>query len=330
MAQKNKKLSPLAYKVALRLEALRSQKILVAFSGGRDSAVLLSLLLEMRDRLELEVAVAHVHHGEAGTEQKRYRELALAFAKQTAEKLVLPFFSVKANSNKIQDPELTKNDESEASHRKKRALLLEKLRAENQFDWIAYGHHAQDLFETRLIRLIRGTGLGGIEAMSLKRGKKLRPLLAHWPEDFDHYVHANDIQFVNDPSNQDEKYLRNWLRYHWVEDLEKKRPGSMKAFARSLELLAQVGITSEVRSKAKHEKVLDREEFRKLDPVRKRQMLADLLKNIGAHHYSLNMIQEVMKRLDTVQRQLKFIVAGCEWQTNAKQITVRLSGAPGK
>jgi tRNA(Ile)-lysidine synthase len=326
MDQKNKKLSPLAYQISLQLEGLRAQKILVAYSGGSDSAVLLNLLLEMRVRLKLEIAVAHIHHGDGPL----HRDLAYDFAKQTAEKLNLSFYSKKAALNEIEDPQLTQNSQSEASLRKLRAGFLEQLRVENQYDWIAFGHHAQDLFETRLIRLIRGTGVGGIESMSLKGGKKLRPLLAHWPDELNAYIKNHDIAYLTDPSNQNEQYLRNWIRHRWMKDLEIKRPGSNKAFARSLELL--VGRPSELEKKPTLEfepveklpSAFNREEFRRLERPLQAQAIAQLLRKVGSQNYSQNMIQEVLKRLDTPRKQLKFIVAGCEWQMSVKQILVRL------
>ena len=66
----------------------------------------------------------------------------------------------------------------------------------------------------------------------------LRPLLNFSREEIKKYAQTCKINFLEDPSNKDNFYLRNWIRNKWLKDLEKKRSGSVKSLSRSLELLA--------------------------------------------------------------------------------------------
>ncbi len=327
------KISRLAYDVGLRLKAFEHKKILVALSGGRDSCVMLQILLELKTRLGLEIGIAHYHHGDSQCSelQSDYRQKALEFSAKTALQNHIEFFYYKSDSSlapsEMKKPEkgLTRNLQSEASLRKVRLEFLEKIRKEQGFDFIALAHHAQDLFETRLIRLIRGTGKLGLVAMSLQTDFKLRPILNLWPNEIGAYAKQNEIFYLEDPSNSDSRYLRNWLRNEWLRTLETKKPGAMQAFARSLELLAPSGqneLVEELWMRG-NQAAIDREKFMTLSPSGRRQAIANYLGQFAKKNYSSNMVQEICKRLDTSQKELRFKVAGFEWTANAKQIQAR-------
>ncbi len=319
------KVSRPAYALGLKLEDLKGKRILVAFSGGLDSCVLLELLLELKSRLDFDLGIAHIHHGDETTvHQKKYRDKALAFSKKQAEFIKCPFFFEKF-SGQILNPkeQQTKNASSEANLRKVRSVLLEKLRSENQFDILVLAHHAQDLFETRLIRLIRGTGQKGLESMRSQSATKLRPLLEMWPEQIRAYADQKKIEYLKDPSNQDHQYLRNWIRTSWLVELEAKRPGSTQAFARSLELLANVKSDSQDAILQSNQASFNRDTFRSFSKKEQQVTIAECLRKFAKQNYSSNMVQEICKRLDTPRKELSFKVAGFEWTANAALILVR-------
>src|SRR5262249_291317 len=153
----------------------------------------------------------------------------------------------------------------------------------------------QDLFETRLIRLVRGTGLNGLPSMRTISGVKFRPLLGLWPEEMLGYAKQNDIRYLDDPSNLDFKYLRNWVRHQWLKELEQKRPGAVRAFARSLELIScsEKAADSLKDQQLRGNRALDRVKFSQMNQVEKKQLIADYLASSGAgRNYSTNKIQE--------------------------------------
>lgn len=331
------KISRLAYDLSLQLTGLENKKILVALSGGLDSCVLLELLFEIRTRIQFEIAVAHIHHGDenCSESQRQYREKALAFARSRAALKNCEFYFEKSRKiNTEPDSEnqksnfkgATKNLASEASLRNVRKSLLEKIRKEHGFELIAFAHHAQDLFETRLIRLLRGTGPNGMQAMKSKLRTHIRPILKLWPKEIAHYATHYKIEYLVDPSNQDLSYLRNWIRKKWLVDLEDKRPGSVLAFSRSIGLLSQNKLSAsyETQGLQMNEAVIDRQNFKALSLAERQQFIADYLGRFAQANYSSNMVQEICKRLDTSRKHLTFKVAGLEWTANAKQIQTRV------
>lgn len=105
----------------------------------------------------------------------------------------------------------------QASAREARYAALEGWRAERRLDWLMTAHQADDQIETFILRLNRGSGVGGLASVRARRGHVLRPLLGERRADLRAYCLASDVPFVDDPSNEDERFdrvrLRQMLRY---------------------------------------------------------------------------------------------------------------------
>lgn len=100
----------------------------------------------------------------------------------------------------------------QAGARKARYAVLEAWRLEKGVDWIVTAHHADDQLETMLMRLNRGSGVGGLAGVRARRGAVLRPLLGVRKADLVAHVEANAIPYVRDPSNGDMRFDRVRLR----------------------------------------------------------------------------------------------------------------------
>ena len=96
---------------------------------------------------------------------------------------------------------------------------------------MALAHHRDDLVETILMRVLRGTGVRGLKGMSEVSGNYLRPLIRYTREDIDAYVIENSIPYVEDETNSDESYTRNYLRKE-LKELKKRFPALCEAVAR--------------------------------------------------------------------------------------------------
>jgi len=209
---------------------IQNKKMLVGVSGGMDSMVLMSLLQELSSVCQLELFICYIHHGLTQHKKtKNYREKAYKLISQTCEKNTLVFLSSKSK----------KSLKSEEDFRNFRHSEFQKFLKQKQADWIVLAHNQNDLLETRLINLIRGTGLQGLNSMKFYQAPYLRPLLNISREEIKKYAKACKLSFLEDPSNKDNFYLRNWIRKKWLKDLEKKRAGSIKSLSKSLELLSQ-------------------------------------------------------------------------------------------
>jgi tRNA(Ile)-lysidine synthase len=312
------KLKPLEFDLFRRLEPLQNTRWLVAVSGGRDSVALLHLLSQIHSRLGVKLAVAHIHHGPTERKQLAARNRAQKFVKNLTAKYGLEFFGETKNLGKPVS-------QSEESLRKFRLEALEQIRQQTQSDFIVFAHHADDLFETRLLRLIRGTGAEGIRAMKLRSGKKLRPLLGISREKLHEYADQCGLLSVEDPSNSTSGPLRNWLRNEWLSALEAKRPGSKKSLSRSMSLIAEAlanrpNAPAQLAQECINDGQLDRRVFDALAAREKRAILAFYLRDLDVNGVSRSHIDEVIKRLDTYQKRLMFKVGPLNWSINAEQI----------
>jgi tRNA(Ile)-lysidine synthase len=330
------KLLPLEFRVFRRLEALKasgvleSAKILVACSGGLDSVALASCLSRISKRLNFQMVIGHVYHGHSKSPNVvRARIAAFRKSREIARILNVPFMAAKPSDRSL---ELT----SEESLRMHRLKSLEWIRAKTMCTHIAFAHHRDDLFETRLIRLLRGTGPQGLSAMQELNGEKLRPFLGESREEILRYAQNRKLTWVEDPTNADTEYLRNWLRHVWLPQLEEKRPGASRAFARSVEILVENladnvtenlrgshGATPETPLETETPKTFDRKRYAGLGSVEKRQALAAFLLAQGAREFSSRHIDEIQKRLQTTRRQFSFRLLKMDWDINAEQVSVR-------
>jgi tRNA(Ile)-lysidine synthase len=196
------------------------QSVAVAVSGGIDSVVLLDVLCETIRWHRAVLSVVTVDHGvRPGSAED------VAFVQALAAERGLP---VQAFAPPPRGP-------SEASLREQRYAVLDSLPT----DRVALGHHRDDLAETVLIRLMRGTGPTGLAAMRPRRGRYVRPLLDVGRPEILAYAQARGLRWVEDPTNQQLEALRNQLRHRILPLLEQIRPGSTGSLARSARAAAR-------------------------------------------------------------------------------------------
>lgn len=164
----------------------------------------------------------------------------------------------------------------------------------------AWAHQAQDLLETRLIRLIRGAGPDGLRAMSKIHGKHLRPLLGTSLGEVLDYLKAEDLSPLEDPTNTSSKALRSWLRTEILPQIEQKRPGSLESLERSFELISQrlsKFKTTKKSPRGNQKTSFLRESFAVKTPAQQREILHRCLFLVGVTNITQNFIEEVRKRI---------------------------------
>ncbi|WP_413287470.1 tRNA lysidine(34) synthetase TilS [Bdellovibrio sp. HCB337] len=295
----------------LKENELQDKKILVGFSGGVDS---LALLWSLHRVKKAGVEACYVHHG-VGDNQP-YRDAAESFCKKFCEEKSIPF-----HSRKNTGPVL----KSEADLRDFRHRSLEEVRLQTSSNLLALAHHREDLLETRLLRLIRGTGSQGIVAMRILQAPLFRPFLKTSKKDLQEYLEKFSLQAFEDPSNQDLNPFRNWLRQEWLVALEKRQEGSVNSLGRSLEILADSLEEKGLPEGIFQDNFMSRPHYLALSKTQQKQALAQYMLRQGAQDFSQSHLEEIQKRLDISQKEFIFKVGGIDWEINAQQIRVQKS-----
>jgi tRNA(Ile)-lysidine synthase len=173
---------------------LEPGKYVVAVSGGVDSMVLLDML---RAQPGVELVVAHFDHGirpDSAADRK--------FVQEVASSRDLPFM--------YEEGELGA-DASEAVARAARYGFLRRVRKEQGARTIVIAHHQDDVLETAVLNLLRGTGRKGLASLG-SNGEIVRPLLDTPKQALLEYARKHQLEWREDPTNTDERYLRNYVR----------------------------------------------------------------------------------------------------------------------
>ena len=206
--------------------------IVVAFSGGMDSTLLLHWLLQTREARHLTLFACHVHHGIRGDAADRDE----AFCRRFCEENRVEYRAVRVDVP-------TRARESgkgiEETARELRYAELEECRRECGADWIMTAHHADDNLETVLLHLTRGSGLAGLCGIPEQRGRILRPLLAYTKEELTRYAEEDAIPFVQDESNFDTAYSRNAVRAQILPVLKRLNPAVAQTVSRTCRILRE-------------------------------------------------------------------------------------------
>jgi tRNA(Ile)-lysidine synthase len=193
----------------------RGDSVLVAFSGGADSTVLLSLLLEIRDKWDLDLCLGHFNHG-----LRKQSDEDEALVKETGQLLGLPVYTEGADV-KAYSFEFGLN--LEEAGRVLRYEFLEKTARKIKAQKIVTGHTQTDQAETFLIRLMRGSGRKGLSGIfPVVEGKIVRPLLGIEREEIEKYIVEKSLSFRVDESNLNKRFLRNRIRLELIPLLKKQ------------------------------------------------------------------------------------------------------------
>lgn len=209
--------------LATRLEPYRHcRRWWVAYSGGLDSRVLLELCWRLaRQSGWPPLAAIHVNH--------QLNPAADAWAdhcRDTCERLGLPLTIVRADVQ-------PSGEGIEAAARQARYRAFETLLAGDEL--LLQAHHADDQAETVLLRLLRGAAPSQLAAIparrSLARGELFRPLLKCTRDELAAYARSNALQWIEDASNADERFDRNYLRHSVTPRLARRWPRYRAALA---------------------------------------------------------------------------------------------------
>jgi len=207
--------------------------VLVGFSGGADSAALLTALLEFSDELKLgKITAVHVNHNLRGGGAAADENFVRKFCKDLGVQLVVLQADIKSTANE-------KKLGIEEAGRLTRYAFFEKTRAELNAQKIAVGHNRDDTAETVILNLCRGAGLRGLCGIPPLNGKIIRPLINTPRTEIEKFLQEKNITFIHDISNDSNDYTRNRVRHEVMRVLtENINPNAGEAIARSAALIS--------------------------------------------------------------------------------------------
>jgi len=258
------------------LGKLPEGKFVVAVSGGVDSAALLHLVAENVDSDR--VVVAHVDHGMrvgSAAEARFVRELAKSYSLKYVETQL----------------ELGK-EASEAEARRGRYAFLSRISHDENAPAILTAHHRDDVIETMVINLMRGTNRRGLTSLGSST-QLIRPLLGVTKLQLYKYATDNRLEFVEDDSNKNTDYKRNWVRRVGLPKLRNINPSidsKLQDLNKKTKLLNDEidEISVPMAESLVNDNRVNREEYRALPEIIRREIIMQTLirrdidmKNIG-------------------------------------------------
>ena len=205
----------------------KANHLYVGYSGGLDSHVLLHVIIELIGKKR--ITAVHVNHQLSSNSdiwQKHCEDRCLEIGVDIICKTV----SIKNRGTGIED-----------AARNARYSVFEKLLKKN--DLLILAHHADDQIETMLFRLFRGSGIKGMSGMPISRllgnGELFRPLLPFFRRDLESYASANQINWIEDDSNLDIAFDRNFIRHKLIPTINERWPNSSFKLNRSVNIFAE-------------------------------------------------------------------------------------------
>lgn len=202
------------------------QKVLLAISGGIDSMVLLHLF----EKSGFDYGIVHCNFQLRGDESEQDER----FVRQQVLIHGVPSFFERFETEEFAR---LNGISIEMAARELRYAFFEKIRKENQYNYIATAHHQDDLIETFFLNLSRKTGIKGLTGIKEKSGYIIRPLLFAGRQEIENYARHEFIDFRVDSSNQEVIYQRNFLRHKIIPLFTEMNPAFRKNILATIENL---------------------------------------------------------------------------------------------
>lgn len=247
---------------------------LVALSGGADSVALLLVLKSMG----YEVEAVHCNFHLRGEESDRDEQFVVSLCERHGVKLHRIHFDTRAYAQ-------LHHVSIEMAARELRYRYFEQLRQDLGMNAVCVAHHRDDVVETVLMNLMRGTGLRGLQGIRPQNGNIVRPLLSVWRKDIEDYLSACHETFVTDSTNAQDDYVRNSIRLHVVPLLNSIQPAaSNNIFETTQHVADALTVYDEGIARQRMEAVTEDADGRltiDLSAVRSESLLFEVLKEKG-------------------------------------------------
>lgn len=204
-------------------------KILLAVSGGKDSV----LMFELFKALNLNIGIAHCNFMLRGEDALKDE----AFVRQLAKTAGYPFYVQRFDTKAFAQKHKIS---TQMAARDLRYAWFDSLKQSKGYDYVALAQHQNDVIETMLINLCRGTGIRGLHGIAAKRKHYIRPLLFLNGAEIAHHIDHLGIAYREDLSNASIDYHRNFIRHEIVPKLQELNPQVVDTFQQNSKRFAQM------------------------------------------------------------------------------------------
>ena len=283
--------------------------ILIGLSGGIDSVALLHVLKELSARHSWHLTALHVHHGISHNADAWAR-----FCSDLCARLAIPLHIEHVDIAPLRALGL------EAAARK----LRHEVFSVQVCDFVALAHHADDQAETLLLQLLRGAGVRGASAMPLLSRRAgspglVRPLLHCSRQEILEYAAAHDLQWIEDESNADDSYPRNFLRHRVLPLLGERFPVYRDTLSRSAEHFAEASnlldeLAQQDAAKGIEGETLSVAALQPLSPPRARNLLRFFLHGLGAPMPQAAQLEDMLQQLCSAREDAAVCISYGDWQ----------------
>lgn len=274
--------------------------VVIGVSAGPDSMCLLDLLQKKTTK----IVVCHINHNvrKESIEEEEY------ITKYCQDKNII---LEKATINNYQE----NNFENEA--RKKRYMFYEEILKKYNSKTLLLAHHGDDLIETILMKISRGSNLEGYagikEISNVKNYQIIRPLLKYTKEDIINYNKSNNIKYYNDSSNQSTNYTRNRYRLNILPLLKKEDKNIHKKYLKYSKTLIEYDdyIKREVKRNINNvykDNIINIDNLNKLDTFLIKNILYNIMNNIYQNKNNIitdRHIQNIISLLNNTKPNIK-------------------------
>ncbi len=267
-----------------------TDNVLLAVSGGIDSMVLANLFLKTDNT----IGIAHCNFQLRGTESDSDEKFVREFAKNSNT----PFYAKSFDTEKYAEE---KKVSIQMAARDLRYEWFEKIRTTEGFDYIALAHNKNDILETVLLNIARGTGLKGMTGIKKKSGYIIRPLLSATRKEIVQYADDNDLLYREDSSNVKIKYKRNMIRHQIIPEFEELNPDFIDSFSQTINQIEEAYEIFENMVKKKKEQMVTEIGDKTLIDIYKLRNLSNkttyLYEFLRPYHFPSQIIPDIIESL---------------------------------
>lgn len=254
----------------------KNDKIVIGVSGGPDSICLLHVLYGLKERLGIEIVVAHVNHM-----LRDVADLETEYVQNFCKKLGIECYVKKADILEISK---TQKKGTEEVGRQVRYDFFDEVAKKTNSNKIATAHNSNDRAETVILNILRGSGLSGLKGIEpIRDNKYIRPLINTDRQDIENYCNDNKLEPKYDKTNNENIYTRNKVRNTVIPYIKKEfNPNIIKTINRLSSLATEENEYLQAITKQEFENlliekteniILDLHKFNSLNLVIKRRLI---------------------------------------------------------